>query len=93
MPFQYFGPSQTINVTDVATTISLWSLPQSRVWNKGPNQCRIRYSSNAASATLSDMVMPNSFIEVHTRAGQDWLSAICASGETATLEISSGQGD
>lgn len=93
MPFQSFGASQTLNVTDTASTISITGVAQCRVWNKGPNPCRIRYSNSAASATSSDMVMANGLVEVHTRAGLDWLSAICSTGETAVLEITPGMGD
>lgn len=93
MPFQPAGIAQTLNVNATAQIIGLATQPQCRIWNKGPNPARIRYSNNGTMATLQDMVIPNGLVEVHTRNNQDWLSAICASGETAILEIISGSGD
>lgn len=93
MAFTPAGAAQTLNVTDVSAAISLPSQPQCRLWNRGPNPCRIRYSNTGVAATSMDLIMPNLYVEVHTQNNAAFLSAICATGETAVLEISVGQGD
>ena len=93
MAFLPAGTAQTLNVTSTSSTISLASQPQCRVWNRGPNPCRIRYSNSGVAATSMDVAIPNGFVEIHTRNNQDWLSAITATGESAVLEIISGSGD
>ena len=93
MPFQPAGTAQTLNVTSTATTISITSQPQCRVYNAGPDACRIKFSNGGTLATSSDVLLPKGLVEVFTRNGQDWLSAITAPTETATIEIMPGSGD
>lgn len=93
MAFTPAGAAQTLNVTDVSTAIGLPAQPQSRLWNRGPNPCRVKYSNTGLPATGMDLIMPNLYVEVHTQNNVAFLSAICATGETAVLEISVGQGD
>jgi hypothetical protein len=93
MPFLPAGVAQTLNVSDTATNISISSQPQCRIYNRGPNACRVRFSTGGTLASSSDTYVPKGLVEVFTRNSQDWLSAICASGESAVLEIMPGSGD
>jgi len=65
-----------------------------RVYNAGPNACRIKFSGPAGAAvvaTATDMnVLPNS-VEVFTKGDATFVAAICDTG-TAAIEFTDGEG-
>lgn len=93
MPFQPLGTAQTLNVTDAGQVISITAQPQCRIFNAGAQSVRVKFSSNAAAASDADVLVPAGLVEVFTRNGQNWLSAVCATGQISRLEIMPGQGD
>lgn len=94
MAFTPIGTSVRLAVTSDGQQVALpQSAPQCRVWNKGPNEVRVRYGVGATTADTTDLVMPPGFMEVHTKSNASVLAAKCATGETATLDIQCGSGD
>ncbi len=86
--------SQVLDVTSAGqwATIPAGS-PQCRVWNEGPDPCRVVYGDPGPGAADDDMVLPPSFVEVHTKFANTVISAKTESGKTARLHIICGQGD
>lgn len=94
MAFKIFGPSQSLAVTSTGQSVDLpLHAESSRVFNAGPNSVRIVYGRGAQTVDDTGMLMPSGLVETHVKVGYDTLSAKCAPGETATLQITCGSGD
>lgn len=86
--------SLTLVVTSSGQSIDITgSSPQCRVYNEGPNACRLVYGTTGVTAADDDLVMPGGFCEVHTKSTLTVLAAKAKTSETATLHIICGQGD
>lgn len=87
----------TIKIAATTTTASGSLDGQSnavRVYNAGPNACRIRFSGPAGSAqaaTATDMNIPPNTVEILTKGSATFVSAICDTG-TAAIEFTDGEG-
>lgn len=94
MAFSPSSPSITLAVTDAGQNTAIQRFAsQCRIYNEGPNACRISLDVGAKTITETDMIMPGGLMEVLTKYGADTLSAKCKPGETATLHIVCGGGD
>lgn len=94
MGFTIAGDSVSLQVTEAGQSIAIpLHATQCRVYNAGPNNCRIVYGRGAQVVTNAGMLMPVGLMETHTKHGVDTLSARCNAGETATLEITCGTSD
>lgn len=90
--------SVTLDAVDVSSTPSpAFSGPSGgksviRVVNGGPNAVRIRWGTGAQTAISTDMLMLAGTVEVFSKAGaDDTVAAICASTQTATVDIICGE--
>lgn len=98
MSFQPFHPAGA-TVKIAATTVSASAaLDQTsscvRVFNAGPNICRIKFSgpSGAAlAATTNDMPIAVNATEVFNKGACTFVTAICDTG-TAAIEFTNGEG-
>jgi hypothetical protein len=94
MAFQPGATAVTMSVSSAGQVIGIDNLIQCRVFNRGPDDCRIKYSSGGTSAQPWDMLMPAGLLEVHSKASTAlYIAAVCESGKTSVLEICTGQGD
>jgi len=65
-----------------------------RVYNAGPNACRIKFSGPAGAAlaaTATDMNIPPNTVELLTKGDATFVAAICDTG-TAAIEFTDGEG-
>ena len=94
---QLFTPGATasISATSTSGSASVTAANNSvRVVNLGPNKAFIRWGVGAQTAVAStDMPVHNGATEIFDKGRADTLAAICASGETATLYLTSGEGE
>lgn len=93
-----FTPAQNATVTLSATqantqgTLTVQS-GQVRVYNAGTNKAFIRWGSGAQTATTADMPVAPNTVECFSKGPTDLgIAAICATGETATLYFTPGEG-
>ncbi len=64
-----------------------------RVTNAGPNAARIRWGVGAQTAIATDMLVLAGNTEVFSKAGDvDTVAAICAAAQTASIDITCGEG-
>lgn len=91
-----FTPGATVSISATSTSgsASVTAANNSvRVDNLGPNKVFIRWGAGAQTAVTTDMPVPNGATEIFDKGRADTLAAICASGETATLYVTSGEGE
>lgn len=83
-----------MSVTQTAGSISLDNTCRAiRVYNAGPAVVFIRKSIGGATATTSNMPVPPGIVEVFGTNFADSLSAVCATGQTATFYVTQGTGE
>lgn len=104
--FSKQGQSVCMLVTSTAhagvkiTGGSTFGSPQYRVYNQGPNDVFIAKSVSASvlaaipidGTPANGMCIPNGGVEVFSVTPNCYFSAICATGQTATLYITPGDG-
>lgn len=94
MAFSPTAPSITLAVTEAGQNTPVQLLAsQVRIYNEGPNACRIAFDAGPRAIVDTDLIMPAGLIETLTKYGAATLSAKCKAGETATLHIACGAGD
>lgn len=98
MRFQPFHPAGLTVKIAATTTSASASLDQNsscvRVFNAGPNICRVKFSgpSGAAiAATANDMPIGVNSTEVFNCGNATFVAAICDTG-TAAVEFTNGEG-
>jgi hypothetical protein len=97
--------SVTLDALDVSSTPSVGSATPAfvggpsgghsviRVVNAGPNAVRIRWGVGAQTAIATDMLVLAGNTELFSKAGDvDTVAAICAATQTASVDISCGEG-
>lgn len=91
--------SVTLDAVDVSSTPTPASSGPSgghsvlRITNAGPNAARVRWGVGAQTAIATDMLVLAGNTEVFSKAGDaDTVAAICASGQTASIDITCGEG-
>lgn len=99
-PFRPIG-SVLINVTAVSAATALpgsiasVQMPTIRLYNAGPHDCFVVPGGSDAVAVADGtaMIVPAGSIEVfHLLPHDTHLAAICASGQTAALHVTRGEG-
>jgi len=62
------------------------------VTNAGDNGAYLRFGTSTVAATTSDLYIPsgNTFVLIRAAVNQEYLAAICDSGETATIKACPG---
>ena len=78
---------------NASTATQLGSGPQVLIGNEGPNTVFIHFGGNTVTASTAQMfVLPESYALLDRNPEDDYISAICASGETATVRVMTGRG-
>lgn len=98
MRFQPFHPAgDTVKIAATAASASAALDKNSscvRVFNAGPNICRIKFSGPSGSAlpaTTNDMPIAVNATEVFNKGAYTFVAAICDTG-TAAIEFTNGEG-
>lgn len=89
--------SATLDATDVSATQTNTQVVGGhsvmRIVNKGPNTAFLRWGVGAQTALTTDMPMLAGTVELFSKAFDvNTVAAICASGETATVYVTCGEG-
>ena len=100
MSLQPFSPAigksvhtQTLSATQSSGSKSIdRDDPQIRICNAGGSTAFIRWGVGAQTAVTTDMPMLSGTVEVFNKGIADTIAAICASGQTATLYLTLGNG-
>lgn len=94
-----FSPVETKTIAATSTSGSATftagtsaTAKQCRVVNLGSSTAFIRFTTGASTAVTTDMPIPTGAVEVFNKGGADTVSAVCASGTTATLYFTTGEG-
>jgi hypothetical protein len=91
--------SATLDATDVSSSTTITSAMTSygkdtmRIVNAGPNIVFLVWGTGAQTATTGCMPMLPNTIELFSKAWSDnTVAGICASGQTATVYVTCGEG-
>lgn len=94
-----FSAQETISISATATsgsanftntTSELGS--QVRVYNAGPNVAFVRFGPASPTAVTTDIPIAPGSIELFHKGGAVGTAAICATGQTATVYFTAGEG-
>lgn len=85
--------SATLDALDVNSSTNIGGFSVMRVVNVGPNTAFIRWGVGAQTALTTDMPVLAGTVETFTKGNStDTVAAICASGQTATIYVTCGEG-
>jgi hypothetical protein len=91
-----FSPAETKSLSGTSTSSSATfatAHQTMRVCNFGPNKAFLRYGSGAQIALTTDMPVPVGNTEIFTLPPvATTVAVICASGETAAVYVTAGEG-
>ncbi len=98
MNINLFTPIQGATVSISATSVNAqgtltFNSAQARIANTGTNVAFVRWGATAQTATTADMPILPGTVEVFSKDPSHLnFAAICASGETATVRVTPGEG-
>ena len=89
-----FETAKTLSATSTTGSTTLApECPQVRIKNAGPNDAFVVWGKGTQTALATHMAIGAGTIECFTKQDAETIAAICASGQTATLQIICGTGD
>ena len=100
MNTQGFTPveTKTLSGTDTSSSVTFTTatggaVSQIRVVNTGANTVFLRWGTSAQTAVAAtDLPVPAGAVEIFNKGHATIVAGICASGQTATVYISAGEG-
>lgn len=95
VPFGLNGTTSSIDATATAQSTTLTQTANSvRIVNEGPNTAFVLLGASDVVATVTAMPnpIPAGVVELFSKGRETHVSAICASGETAKLYFTCGEG-
>jgi len=96
LPFIPSGATKSLSASGTSASVALTGPGRSasvRIVNAGPNTAFIRFTATTPTAVTTDMpILPGTVEIFDMPESAAYLGAICASGKTATLYATTGQG-
>jgi len=87
------GITTSISATSVSASAALnVNSPIVRIYNAGTVRAFVRFGVGAQTAVITDMPIAPGTIELFSDGVADTIAVICATGETAIIYITSGDG-
>lgn len=95
--FAVGGSTASISVTSTSASTTLdpcnaLTNQVIRIYNVGPNTAFLRWGNGSQTAVTTDTPIPMGAIENFFKGSSDTIAAVCASGQTATVYVTPGNG-